>query len=141
MAVKKKVVVKKKTWSKAPAVKVGTLIDELYLADKEVEKVEGALRKKKEVRDMIEAELLKSMNVNELNGARGKLGTAFVKESKHPSIVGPNKFWKFVVANKAYDLLHKRVASRAYFDRLEGGIKVPGIKVTSVTKVNVRKSK
>ena len=75
------------------------------------------------------------------HGARGRLATAFVSEQKHPKIVSYQKFWGYVVKHQAYDLLQKRVASTAYYDRRENGERVPGVKTFRQTKISVRKAK
>jgi len=113
----------------------------LWLQDQKIRQAEAIVLEQKKARKRTEDKLLKSLNAQALDGARGQLATATVTVSNHPSISAPNRFWKYVVANKAFDLLHRRVASRAYFDRVESGEKVPGVVVTSVTKISCRKSK
>ena len=125
----------------APAAKVGILIDRLYQQDLAIRKVEKALRDEKAKREEIQNSLLDSMNANKLHGARGRLATAFVSEQKHPKIVSYQKFWGYVVKHQAYDLLQKRVASTAYYDRRENGERVPGVKTFRQTKISVRKAK
>ena len=125
----------------APAATVGILIDRLYQQDLAIRKVEKALRDEKAKREEIQNSLLDSMNANKLHGARGRLATAFVSEQKHPKIVSYQKFWGYVVKHQAYDLLQKRVASTAYYDRRENGERVPGVKTFRQTKISVRKAK
>src|SRR5271156_3623268 len=104
----------------------GDLIDALFTQDKVIDGIEAKLRDAKAKRDDIQAQLLKKFSVSKLNGARGRLGTAFVRSTDHPSIENRPKFLKYVISNKAYDLFQNRITPTAYFERVENGERVPG---------------
>jgi hypothetical protein len=119
----------------------GDLIDSLYKQDKVIDSIEAKLREAKQKREEIQARLLKKFGVSKLNGARGKLGTAFVKQTPHASMENRPKLLKYIIRNKAWDLFTNHVASKAYFDRVDNGEQVPGVKVFTSTRVSVTKAK
>lgn len=95
----------------------------------------------KEERRKLENKALKAFDKDDIDGAKGKTGIASIKKTSHPSIKDRKKFMKYLIQNKAYDLLQNRIASRAYFDRLEEGESVPGVEVFENIKVSVRARK
>ena len=121
--------------------KAGPLIDKLYQQDQVIDEIEAELRKAKRVRAALEAKLMDSFGEQSLDGALGKVARARITFTKNPSIKNRPKFLKFVIANKAYDLFQNRVSSKAYFDRLEDGIRVPGVDVFTNTRISVTKVK
>lgn len=66
-------------------------------------------------------------------------GVAGIKKAAFPSINDRKLFWKFVIAKKAYDLLQNRVSKKAYDDRAEDGVIVPGISVFEKFGISIRK--
>ena len=125
--------------SKTSTPKLGKLIDLLYEQDQKIKLQEKVLRDLKSKRFKIESQLLGQFEKKDLSGAAGKVGKSTLKEFRHLSIKGKNKFWRYVVKNKAFDLVQNRIASRAYFDRLEDGDEVPGVSVFTRYRINVRK--
>lgn len=122
-----------------PKVPIGQLIDRLYNQDKEIDGIEAELREAKKKRDLIQARLLKNLNADALDGAKGKLATAFVKTSSYPSIKNRPKFLKYVITHKAWDLFQNRIAAKAYTDRTEDGEDIPGVTVFDKIRISVRK--
>lgn len=121
--------------------KLGVLIDRLRDKDIAVSKAEKIVKDLKQERAKLEKKLLRAFDKDDIDGAKGKKGVASIKATHHPSIKDRVKFMKFVIKNKAYDLLQNRIASRAYFDRLEEGVSVPGVAVFDNIKVSVRARK
>lgn len=66
-------------------------------------------------------------------------GVAGIKKTEFPSIKDRKKFWKFVIKQRAYDLLQNRVSKKAYDDRVEDGVEVPGIAVFEKIAISIRK--
>jgi hypothetical protein len=93
----------------------------------------------KRERAKIETRLFKLFKKDDLKGAKGARGIADLKEYRHPQIKDPTKFWAYLIRKKAFDLLQKRIASRAYQDRLEAGERVPGVEIYTRHKINVKK--
>jgi len=92
-------------------------------------------------RRKLESKALKAFDKDDIDGAKGKTGIAGIAKTSHPQIKDLRKFRKYLIKNKAWDLLQNRIASRAYFDRLEEGESVPGVEVFENIKVRVRARK
>jgi hypothetical protein len=120
---------------------LGKMIDRLYQHDQVIDEIEAELRVAKQNREKLQVKLLKQFGAAKLNGATGTLGKARVVTTQYPSIADRRKFIKYVTQNKAWDLFQNRITSKAYFDRLEEGEEVPGVKVFPRTRVSVLKIK
>lgn len=121
--------------------KLGSLIDKLRDKDVAISKAEKVVKDLKTERRRLENKLLKAFDKDDIEGAKGKKGIAAVRKSAHPSIKDRSKFMRYLIKNKAYDLLQNRIASRAYFDRLEEGETIPGVTVFENFRVSVRARK
>lgn len=116
------------------AKKSGTLVDQLWKIklkmDEQklvIKKEEAKLAKLKERYEAKEEEIFGSFNNEELMGAQGKLGKVTIARSDHAVVKDWDKLYKFILRNKAFELLQKRVSGAAYRERLEAGKKVPGL--------------
>jgi hypothetical protein len=127
--------------TKKTVIPIGTLIDKLYNQDKEIKDIETTLRDAKSVREDIQQKLLEKLGSDKLNGAKGKLAIASVRETPHPSLANRPKFLKWVIQNRAFDLFQNRIASKAYFDRVEDGDNIPGVKIFTSIRVSVTRAK
>ena len=127
--------------TKKAVVPLGDMIDALYKQDKEIKAVEATLREAKSVREDIQQKLLEKLGSDKLNGAKGRLAVASVRETPHPSLSNRPKFLKWVIKNQAFDLFQNRIASKAYFDRIEEGEAIPGVKVFTSIRVSVTRAK
>lgn len=117
---------------------LGEQIDAIKDQDDIIHRIERRLKKAKAKREKLEAKLLRDFKENAIKGAKGDRGVASVLKSSFPSIKDRRKFMKYVIKAKAWDLFQNRIASKAYFDRLEEGETVPGVSVFERTKVSVR---
>jgi hypothetical protein len=123
------------------ALKAGILIDKLYAQDVAIDKIEAALRKEKQKREAIQDKLLNAFSSQKLDGAAGRTARAAIRKSRHPSVANRPKFMKYVIKNKAWDLLENRVAKKAFFDREDDGEYVPGVKIFEKVRVSVTKTR
>lgn len=120
---------------------LGEQIDRLYRQDLKIKTVERELRDLKSVRSKLEVRLLKTFGKEDIDGSKGANATANVNSSRHPQLKDPRQFWKYVLKNRATDLVHNRISSRAYFDRLQEGETIPGVEIFTSIRVSVRKRK
>jgi hypothetical protein len=120
---------------------IGKKIDELYQLDNEIARQERVVSTLKKKRAKAELSLMALLKKEGLEQARGNNANARRYKTKHPQIKNGKKFWKYVDKHKAFDLVHNRIASRAYFDRLEEGEEVPGVEVSVFEKLSVTKRK
>lgn len=78
-------------------------------------------------------------------GACGKHHQAVVKLEDIPQVDTENggweHVWAYIIKNKAFDLLQRRLNTKAVMERLEDDVKVPGIKMFRATKVSLTKVK
>jgi hypothetical protein len=107
---------------------------EIHAADKKAKDLRAERRK-------LETKLLRAFDKDDIDGAKGSKGIANIKSSKHPTIKNRKAFIKYLIKHKALDLLQNRIASRAYFDRLEAGEVIPGVEIFESIKVSVRARK
>ena len=120
-------------------IRCGPLIDALYKRDAEIDKVQAVLRKAKQRRNQIEEKLFTAFKKEELNGAAGSYAKARIAETRHPVLRDRAKFMKYVLAHKAWDLFQNRIASRAYFDRIEEGERIGGVEIFNKVRISVTK--
>lgn len=107
--------------------------------DKKIAEVNKLLTDQKQIRAKMEARLLKKFDKADIDGCRGTRAVSSVRRTDFPSIKNRKAFLRYVVRNKAYDLLQNRIAARAYNDRLEEGEVVPGVSVFTRISVSIRK--
>lgn len=127
------------TATKKDGKKLGSVIDKLYAFDQQIHGVEAELRKLKEKRALTERKLIRSMQDIKLERAAGRKAQAGIEKRRIPTIKNQLKFQKYVMKHKAFDLYQNRVASRAYFARIEEGEPVPGIGIYEKVSVSIRK--
>jgi hypothetical protein len=124
---------KKKTARRAtPKPTTGDMIDQLYkMREKRLElkaTLEVASKEEKELAQKIIGQL----NESRLEGAKGGIanfGKLHKRRVKPRMGAGGKPDWKktfeWIGKNKAWDMLHKRLADTAVLDRLDNGVKVP----------------
>lgn len=121
------------------ALKLGAQIDKIFGMDQIIRSAEGKIKDLKRARAELETKLLRSFDKEDIDGCKGKRGVASIKKARFPSIKDRRKFDKYVLRNKALDLFHNRISSKAYFDRLEDGEVVPGVEVFERIGVSIKK--
>ncbi len=123
---------------------LGTCVDNLYKLNQE----KAALTKKfnaeekviKEKIDALEAHVFETFGKQKLEGGLGKVAKVRIIEKDMPTAKDWGKVYNYIVENDAFDLLQKRLSTKAYADRAESEGGIPGIetfrKITlSVTKL------
>jgi hypothetical protein len=121
------------------AEKLGSQIDRLRELDVEIQRLEAPIKKLKKLRNKLESKLLRSFDKEDIDGCKGKIGVASVRKLRLPQISHLRRFHKYIIKNRALDLLQNRVSVRAYLARLDEGEHVPGITIFNKIKVSVRK--
>jgi hypothetical protein len=118
---------------------LGAQIDALYDLEQEINEAERQVRELKQQRAKKEANLLRQFGKEDIDGCKGTRGVASIRTAQFPSIKDRRKFERYVIKNRAFDLFQARVASRAYFDRIEEGEEIPGVKVFERISVSIRR--
>lgn len=94
---------------------------------------EARLAKAREVDDMkskeraLEQKILDTLEENDLQRASGHVATASKTTSTVPQVEDWAKVRAYIKKNDAFELLHQRIASRAWGELHDAGKKVPGI--------------
>ena len=119
---------------------LGACIDALYEART------ARLEQQREVEalaaeeDRIKQYLLKTLNENKLEGAKGRLATAAVTRMVVPVLKEWDSFTEYVRKNRAFDLFERRISRAAFRERLEAGKTVPGVEPFTVENLSLTKS-
>lgn len=133
MAVKKKAQVNRR--------KIGELIDQMQDLDDRMGVLQNKTKKIHRSYMRLEADLIDEMGKAALNKAGGSKASATLKMAAHPNIANPKQFFKYVHQHRAYELFQRRVNAKAYFERLENGDPVPGIKVFEHMRCKITKKR
>ncbi len=106
---------------------IGACIDLLVAARRERKRREQTVEEAKSEESRIEEHILRSFEKQKINGARGKLGSATLKEKDVPHIVDYEALCAHIKKTGAWDLLQQRPGERACQARWEVGEEVPGV--------------
>lgn len=121
-------------------VPIGTVIDTLY--DMRAKRIE----KQREVDDMKSQEKVKAREIIErlkkdkTFKASGSHATAAITKSLEPVAENWPKLYKHIQATGDFELLHQRIASRAWAERIAAGKQVPGIGSVEVEDLSLTKA-
>lgn len=72
-------------------------------------------------------------------GAAGQLARVTVKTAPVPQVKDWDVLYKYIKKTGSFDLLHRRLSSKAVEDRWENGKDVPGVEEFMVTSVTLNK--
>lgn len=123
---------------KFPA-KLGACIDMAYALQQEY------LAKKAEADEVaervraIEDHIINTFPKSGLNGGKGTYASATIITSIEPTPKDWDKIYTFVQEHGAWDLMYRRINSKAYRDRLESEGDIPGIEQFNKIKLSIRK--
>lgn len=123
--------------------KLGAKIDHLYALEVAIEKLTTEYKSKVALLqakyDKLEEELFNEVTKDELEGAAGKTAKVVIKRDIVATVSDWEVFCRYLVRNKSFDLITRKVSNPAYRARLEAGKQVPGL--TPFTKVSIHLSK
>lgn len=83
---------------------------------------------------------LKFLNDTGQTSAKTVNGTAYTSTLTTIKVSNTTDFIDFVTNNNAFDLLPQKVVKAVYDQYIEDGISIPGIEVSSIIKLRIRKS-
>lgn len=122
---------------------IGDLIDELARIRSDADALSASF---KAVEDEYKAQdqevcraLITAFREAGLEAGAGSLRRAGMKQEAYYSIEDPEPFYEYVKENDAWDLLTKRVSSKAVKARLKREEDVPGLRIFEKTVVNLSK--
>jgi hypothetical protein len=118
---------------------LGTCVDKLYSLRQQ------RLAKQKEV-DKLEAEekalkehIINTLPKSESTGIAGKLARATIVKKEIPQVHDWDRFYKFVLKTKHFDLLQRRLADTAVKERWDAGEEIPGVEAFQAVTVSLNK--
>ena len=88
----------------------------------------------------LEADIMHAMSEAGTTKAASEAGHSVTMSKKTvPVITDWESFYEYVSQTKSFDLLHKRLSSTAFKDRLEQGEQIPGSSATELWGINLTK--
>lgn len=96
----------------ACADKLYKLREERYELGKKIKEIEA---EESEIKDYI----INNLSKQDSKGVSGKVANVKIKTDEVPVVNDWDAFYKFVVKNKAFDMLQKRINTKAVRDRIE----------------------
>lgn len=122
---------------------LGACIDQIYKWEKEIEEKSKAFAETLAPTALnikvMRQHVTDSFKIAELNGAKGKISQSEIKQVVVPSVVDWDQVYGYIEKNEAWGLLHKRISTEAWRERLDAKDPVPGIDPFTVTTLSVRK--
>lgn len=97
--------------------------------------VDGIEAEEKALKEHIITTLPKS----ETTGVAGKLARVTVVSKEIPQVRDWDAFYKYVIKNKAFDMLQRRLSDTAVNARLEAGKKVDGVEIFKTVSLSINK--
>lgn len=132
----------KKKAKEAP--KPDTLAAMLYEYEQQAARIADVERELKALKDAIgavESQIFEHMRSQGIDGFKGEHTNVAVVTQRVPKVTDWDAFNAYVLKHKALDMLHRRVSSTAYFDRVNNGESVPGVVPESFMKLQFSKRK
>ena len=118
---------------------MGACADQLY------ELREERLRRQKLVDELAAEEaalkeyIIQTLPKSEASGVAGKVARVSVTVKDVPQVKDWEKFHAYVKKTGSFELLQKRISKEAVDERLEAGVKLPGLEVFKLPVVGINK--
>lgn len=83
--------------------------------------------------------IINSLPKSQTTGVAGKVARVTVTSKDIPQVEDWPKFYAYVVKNKAFDMMQRRLSTEAVQSRLDEGKKVAGVKVFKAVTLSINK--
>jgi hypothetical protein len=125
--------------SKKP-IPIGKLVDHLY--EMRAKRIEAArlVDEMKRQEKLVITEVMERMGKLAATKTSGANATASIVKKTEPVVENWTKLFDHIQKTGEFDLLHQRIATRAWGDRHAEGIKVPGVSSIEVTELSLTKA-
>jgi hypothetical protein len=120
--------------------KLGDCIDLLYSQRERRLALQRELDELKAQEEFVKGHIIGMLHDQELNSGTGDVATASITHRIVAQVEDWDAVYGYVLQNRAFDLLHKRISDTAYRDRLEQDEPVPGIKPFEVEGLSLVKA-
>jgi hypothetical protein len=106
---------------------IGAKIDALHKNREEKRILEAAIKKLEELAEVLELELIKQMDKENVSKSTGGKATVSIQPSVKPNVEDWSAFYAYIHKHKYYHLLERRPAVLACREILDTKGKIPGI--------------
>lgn len=117
---------------------LGQLIDDLKIRRDQIRDLQKTLEAAKEEYERLEHEVMSKLNENGLTNSRSNLAIATITEQTVANVTDWEAFMDYVFQNDARHLLQRRIASRAALEEINDNTEIPGVGLTTLTKLGLR---
>ena len=119
---------------------LSALVDELYNMQKDRYDLQNKAKAMKKAEDALEATIISALESSEnTTGIAGKFASAQLVTKEKLVAEDWDAVWKYIVKNKAYDLVQRRLSDEAVKARLNEGEVVPGVQKMRITDLSLSK--
>ena len=122
---------------------VNSLIGAYKMLEAKIDEVEArykeAVAPLKEKLQQLSGAIAIKMDENKLENVRTSFGTAYFAVIESIKVTDKDVFFGWVIANEAADVLTSAVSREAIRDRRDRGEEVPGLEITPIRKLHIRK--
>lgn len=118
---------------------VDTLIAKILDLRSKVSELEAEAEELRVERNTLENNLMEYMSSNGMVQAGSSMGTATMKQQVKYALSNWDEFMKYVVETESFDMLQKRISTKAVGERIAADEEVPGIQGVLVYTVSIRK--
>jgi hypothetical protein len=101
--------------------------------------VERRIEKLKNLEQQLKNYFIETLPRSSATGISGAVACVRIEIKPIPQVEDWDKFYKYVHKHKAFDMLQRRLSEVAVKDRLDEGVKVPGVGIFNAKKVSVTK--
>lgn len=117
-----------KSWQPKPLPKtLGESIDAALAVRTARKELEAVIKQMESDETRIEEHIIASFKKSEIEGARGKHGTATLKEKDVPKVVDWDAFYAHIRKTGSFELLQRRPGEGACQERWEAKESIPGV--------------
>lgn len=108
---------------------LGLISDELHLEREEIRDLTSSLEKLKKAYKIREEKALERMEKEGTTKVTGELATMSVSVTTVPNAADWEKVYRYIAKNKAFHLLERRLAAKAWREEVESrrGQSIPGV--------------
>ncbi len=118
---------------------LGAVVDLFYKTRQERYELQHKLDAMKKIEAACEERIINELPKSESTGIAGKTARAAVNTKKVPQVSDWGSLYGYIIKNKAFDLLQKRLSTKAVEERWEAGKKLPGVEVYNAVTVSLTK--
>lgn len=106
---------------------IKSIFSKLTAAQKELKDIERQYNRKKEEVEKLREEMIQEMIVIGTTTYNGSGARMSLRSSIVPRPKNWDEIYQYILETKSFDLLHQRLSSTAFRDRLENDENIPGI--------------